>query len=275
MVFMPRTHQEPRRSHRRTFFLPDQRKVHKAGLPWDHTYSMKQNFVPKDPALNKKLGIAQGEEVLVIAGCYGNFANEIARGVRGAVVHYTDLSRSMVEGVRREKRDISSYRARDALLIPRKPNQYHWSFSFEPLQLQNRSFPIFLVRSLLNRKGAIVVWGKELNNAHHMKKVAEIYGALFETKEEQIEGDYQTFPRKHPDERLVVNRLLTTAEARRKAHQDLRVLQLVDRTSHIDLNALGKKLNITKEQIIESLERLSNISTMLYSDVLTQRSVKN
>jgi hypothetical protein len=239
-------------------FVPSKREIFKSHVGWAPPGTRRvqhQATVPNDPQLLEKLGIAKGARILVFAGCFGDWTKALSKG---ANVAYTDVSKPMTRYAKKRFRrsKIESFRAREASLQPRRKNRYDWSFSFQPYPLQHTTMPLALVRSLLNRKGAIII--PPSSASPDLDVISKIYGASL-----KIEKSYITTIL-GASETVWFATLRTNPKAKRMAWQDLRVLNAIDKLEEIDSAALAKKLGIPKEQFLESIHRIWTIAGFAY-----------
>ncbi|MBI2529838.1 MAG: hypothetical protein HYW05_01725 [Candidatus Diapherotrites archaeon] len=254
--------------------IPNERVILSSRGAWrvsDYHYKY-QNTNPRDPSLLRKLGIAKRDKVLVFAGYFGRWAKALANC--GAVVHYTDISQGFVTYAKKKfghnqqflrDKNIASFRARNALLIPQIKNKYDWSFSFEPIPLLNIILPFTLMRSLLNKKGAIVVsYTATKIFSEEIKKIAKIYNAKSRTKEIYIKcfrwQDKSVRNRLHE-----ISILITNPAAQKMVENDLAVLRAARSKENVSLEELAedgriKQAKLGIEQIKQSIKRLSAIS---------------
>lgn len=265
-------------SKKRQWLIPDEREIYESMREqgWGYSDLGKQALVPKSKGLSKKLGIAKGSRILFFAGCYGDWANALARD--GNRVVYSDVSADMVRGIRSSVKGASFERTRvlEASQWPRRPNEYDWSVSFEPIPLQDEALHLVLMRSLLNKKGAKIIYSRaylfEIKNYIYKvaKGIAKLYGARSRKKSVEIENIGNRGKR---IERVTVITLETNEQARRKAWIDMQVLKAVrserdkKRSKKIKLNDLLKnerikRLKLSKEELTESLRRLEALSKL-------------
>jgi protein-L-isoaspartate O-methyltransferase len=236
-----------------TFVVPSKRKLYRITSRWAPPSEVhRQAIVPKDPRLLEKLGIEKGERILVFAGCYGDWASALAR--TGAKVTYTDSSPRMAKYAKRrfKKSRVEGFRARDAALQPRRKNLYDWSFSFQPIPLEHKALPFALIRSLLNKKGAIIAsFGSA---SWDLALIAKVYGASLNLKAADISNIGG-----EPNG-VAVATLRTNHKAQAMAGQDLRVQNAIEKLDSINYAELAKKLGLSEKQIEESIRRLRDIS---------------
>ena len=95
---------------------------------WHRVEVWTQGTVPKDSKLLEKLGIKKGDKVLAIAGYFGDWANALKK--RGAIVDYSDVSKSMINYVKKNKK-FKKYLASGYEKIPKQEGEYDWTFTYE------------------------------------------------------------------------------------------------------------------------------------------------
>ena len=148
-----------------------------------------QRTIPCDKDLLKKLGLRKGEKILVFAGYYGGWANELA--CAGCDVVYSDVSKSLTEYARRKYPRIKKAVCRDYIWLPEKEKEYDWSFSFEPVG-GKQGLVIAIIRGLMNNKGVKIVHYPRENKPGdaylRYKLVARVYGCGFGRKKVYIAG---------------------------------------------------------------------------------------
>ena len=261
---------------KRLWRVPDERGMYETlrSLGWGWDSQLKQEIAPQSKGLSKKLGIERGSQILFFAGCFGDWANALARdGIR---VVYSDASPDMVRGIKESEKGkkFESARVFEASQWPRKPNDYDWSVSFEPLPIVDSGLTLGLMRSLLNRKGGKVVYGENSQGAisltlEAMKKISKLYGATHGKKEVMVR-DVRGWK-----EKVIVLTLKTNENARRKAWIDIQVLKAVRsgrklrEERELTLEELLKserikRLRISKEELVESLNRLEVLASLIY-----------
>ncbi|MDD5355761.1 MAG: helix-turn-helix domain-containing protein, partial [Candidatus Omnitrophica bacterium] len=136
-----------------------------------------QSTAPRDEDILAKLGIEKNDVVFGFAGYFGDWLGDLGR--QGAKVVYTDISPKIVKWVKRRNKGLfTEIRVGDPLKEPCQVNLYDWSFSYEPLPLEPNEWPIAMLRSLLNRKGLIMVasWGDTRGTKEQLRGFADIYG---------------------------------------------------------------------------------------------------
>ncbi|MBS3061877.1 MAG: class I SAM-dependent methyltransferase [Candidatus Diapherotrites archaeon] len=249
-------------------YFPDVRKIVAYAIPWDpHVLrTANQGINPNDSQLANKLGIKPKEKIIVVAGGAGDWARGLSKT---NPVRYTDLSKPMTRFAEKEKRGPLSFHARPAEIVVTKPNQFDWTFSFEPYPL-GANLKLVLVRSLLNRKGGKIVESNYSTLKKYLAHIAEMYGAHMTV--EAVHVNNQVF---HPN-KVEVATLLSNPRARQKAWADVRLLKqltLALRRKRILVpSEVCKKLKISKQELRESSARLSAISFWFpveQSEVLT------
>lgn len=224
-------------------------------------FSKQQSVVPRDKRLIQKLGLKKSENILVLAGGFGDWSAAISNDCK---VHYTDISPTMTAFVKRENPGkILSYRARPAELLIRRPLQYDWSFSYEPIPLESR-LPLILVRSLLNRSGAKVVYSqyhpKHLQET--FKLVAHLYGTKYTLKKIFVQVD----PKKYQQRTIPVFlfTIQTNPVARNKAAVDIKIQALLNRLAkngeQMVVEGMEKQLQITARELEEGQHRIEVLS---------------
>jgi len=148
-----------------------------------------QRTIPCDEDLLKKLGLRKSEKILVFAGYYGEWANELANA--GCRVVYSDVSKSLTEYARRKYPRIKRAVCRDYIWLPEKEKEYDWSFSFEPVG-GKQGLVIAIIRGLMNNKGVKIVHYPRENKPGdaylRYKLVARVYGCGFGRKKVYIAG---------------------------------------------------------------------------------------
>ncbi len=216
---------KPRWEHKPGFGMSEKFVLHKRE-------SFQQSTAPEDPNLLKKLGIKKGEHVLAIASYYASWASALAR--LGAKVDYSDISKSLVNwSKKRYNKLFRKYICSDYALIPKKQEEYDWTFTFEACG-GGSGLPIAYLRALLNKEGGILVYnlryGKEKKKMGSkpktypliVKTLAKIYSAKYKIKEIKVKS--HRF--KKPTEMLAhrIHIIKTNKKARKLAQQDLEAL---------------------------------------------------
>lgn len=216
-----------------------------------------QHVIPRDNKLAKKLGIPAKSKIIVFAGCYGDWANQLGRRNN---VHYSDIDPNMVEWVNAYQNNIQKHIIADAGTIPSKTRQYDYSFSFEPI-FGETTTKLAIMRSLLNNAGGIIterpgiieVYSK-VNIEDTMNKLAKVYGANYEKKRTEINGEFFTELVRNKGvyntKKININlhKITTNPQARKKAAIDILVLSVLN------------KIKMPRPQLIESLQRIKELT---------------
>lgn len=248
--------------------IPDLKKIiqpiweHKPGYGvnkegWIKLKICEQAVIPEDPRILEKLGIKKGDKVLAIAGYYATWASFLAR--KGAKVDYSDISKSMVSHVKKNvKVKFGRYICSNYELIPKKEKEYDWTFTFEACG-GSQGLPIAYLRSLLNKKGGILVLFYEKGGRMGskwkrypmiVKTLANVYGARFDIKELNIIGHKKGKERSSLLHRVYV--LKTNARARKIAREDLKALAS-NNYSKDSLKRLSKVARLIKPEFLKEL----------------------
>ncbi|MFH1235262.1 MAG: hypothetical protein V1493_06635 [Candidatus Diapherotrites archaeon] len=267
---------------RPVFRVPDEqglaKQAAKVGKRWNHCVPKKpvsgrrtrtQLIIPKAQGLSEAIGINPGSKIHYFAGFTGDWARALALKNE---VYYSDASPATVEWQRGVKSaGYKSVKLRDAAMFPDRKRAFRWSVSFEPIPLRDEQLALALTRSLLNEKGAKIVYGRgplkwSLPDYAVAKEIAEIYGgsAGIETKK------IGTFSRngKIRERRVDIITLETNDASREMAWLDLQVLKAVTRSikagrlpsvDELVQNSGVKKLGLGRQQLWRSLERLERI----------------
>lgn len=243
---------KPRWAHKPGFGMSEKFVLHERE-------SFQQSTVPEDPALLKKLGIKKGEKVLAIAGYYASWASELAK--LGAKVDYSDISKSLVNWSKKKYRKLfDKYLCSNYELIPKKAEEYDWTFTFEACG-GSSGLPIAYLRSLLNKKGGILVYhlrygtakkkmgGKPKTYPLIVKTISKVYGTQYKIKEIRVKSHRFEKPTKLISHRIHI--IKTNKKARELAQQDLKALSS---------NKFSKG----------NLERLSKFSKAISDDYLKE-----
>lgn len=241
------------------FVVPDLLKIRKKTPLWKPGFipiknqqekrPLSQSTIPNGKLILKKLGLKPKEKILSIASNHGNWAKAIQDS--GCIVDYNDYSRFFIDYVKKRMK-FNKFIQGSFTDIPSQIMKYDWSFSYEPVE-GRKSLPLAMVRSLLNKKGGIVMYynrlqsGKAKNFPKMVKIVAETYQIDYEAKSEDISAVY--FDGKKAKNKFKIFILKTNALARKKAKKDLYVLE-----------CLAKKK--TLKNVDESLARLNKLSVL-------------
>lgn len=254
----------------------DGKRVHLKQDVWE------QGTTPKDKELLKKLGIKKGDKILAIAGYYATWASALNRA--GAKVDYSDVSKPIVEYVKKNvKVKFRKYICLGYEHIPKKPLEYDWTFTYEACG-GGRGLPIAYLRSLLNKKGGILVL--HFSNKKHtlansnkikrypliVKRLAKVYGAKSQVVKKKI------IARRKTDQVMVheflISKILTNNSARKRVELDIKVLWFTKGKKIINLEKDSKRLRISKNELKASLRRLSMLSKSHNGDLVREIVVK-
>jgi len=254
-----------RTTHKRKWFSQARKKV-RTTRPWEtRAYpSGRQEFVPREKGIAKKIGLKRREKVLFFAGCFGDWASAIADTCE---VKYTDISTSMMNSAK-NKGKIKSFRIDNAILAPRRKKVYDWSVSFEPYPVaMTRGINMTLVRSLLNNKGLVMVFSpKKIRGSplrkffkDRAKRIAELYGAKFEEENLIIHGEGKEGIENRQSYLL---RIRTNSQAREKAHLDVRVLMFLEKRGTLTTSKLAQLTKTSTIKVEESLKRINALGRL-------------
>lgn len=241
--------------------VPDINKITRKAEAWKVGYVKEEGkwlaieyksntTIPEDKSLLEKLGIKKGDKVLTIATYYGSWAIAIAEA--GAIVDYSDVSKTITEWAKRNLKGFRKFIYSDYIYLPKRKLEYDWTFTFEALG-GRQGLPIAYLRSLLNRKGGILVsfprfdehgkpiGGKEKSYPRIVRVLAKTYGAKASVKDVFISADWKNKPvrTKHK-----IYKVITNGRARRFAEKDIKGL-------------FSGKLQV------DSKRRLSNIAAII------------
>lgn len=249
--------------------------VNKTG--WIKTKIWEQATIPKDPKLLEKLSIKKTDSILAVAGYYASWASKLAQA--GADVTYSDISRSILNYVKKNvKTKFTNYICSNYELIPKKPKQYDWTFTFEACG-GSQGLPVAYLRSLLNNKGGILVLfferggrmgGKYRKYPRIVKTLSRIYKTNSSVKRLNIRGDKKGYPLTILPHRVYT--IKTNDVAREKASLDLKVLDYVNNKRVIHSDKDSKKLEISKKNLEDSITRLNKFSDLV-ADKFTKQIV--
>jgi protein-L-isoaspartate O-methyltransferase len=237
---------KPRWEHKPGFGMNKEFVLHKRE-------SFQQSSAPEDPNLLKKLEIKKGEKVLAIAGYYASWASELVR--LGAKVDYSDISKSLVNWSKKKYGKLfGKYICSNYELIPKRPKEYDWTFTFEACG-GGSGLPIAYLRSLLNKKGGILVYhirygkakrkmgSKPKNYPLIVKTLSKIYGVQYKIKEIKVKSHRFEKPTRMMAHKIHI--IKTNKKARKLAEEDLITLGSGkgSKESIKRLNKLSKILN--------------------------------
>jgi hypothetical protein len=287
---------------RKRFLSPARRMLSRISNGW-HTgrTSERQDIIPHDPKLLEKLRVSAGDRVFAFASFRGDWAEALSRGCR---VTYNDATKIFMEDDTRRADKFHRIKISNAALIPQRKNSFEWSFSFEPYpMLEKGVFGLVAMRSLLNKKGLIVVNG--ITHGNHyltgkermMKKVvssiAEIYGAGHSVFEREIDAEFNKkygslgweHGVRHPS-KISVTHMRTNPVAQEQAAIDLRIMNSIARLEGVRrqgvvhsiepttavLRILQKKLGLKQPVILASIARLDALG-QVFMDTAMQWDV--
>lgn len=246
---------KPRWEHKPGFGMNKEFVLHKRE-------SFQQSTSPEDTNLLKKLGIKRGDKVLAIAGYYASWASEIAK--HGVKVDYSDISKSLVNWSKKKYSKLfKKYICSGYELIPKNQKEYDWTFTFEACG-GGSGLPIAYLRSLLNKKGGILIYhlrygkakekmgGKPKSYPLIVKTLSKVYGADYEIKKIKVRSHKFEKPTKMIAHKIHV--IKTNDKARELACQDLKALNFK---------------NFSKE----NLERLNEFSKAISEEYLKEKRI--
>lgn len=217
-----------------------------------------QSSAPKDSDLLKKLEIKKGDKILAIAGYYASWASKLAK--LGAIVDYSDISKSLVDWSKKEYGNLfRKYICSNYELIPNKENEYDWTFTFEACG-GGSGLPIAYLRSLLNKKGGILVYHLRYGSAKEkmgskprrypliVRTLSEIYGGQYKIKGVKIKSHRIGKPIKMLNHKVHI--IKTNDRARKLAMEDLKSL-FSNKFNKDSLERLNKLSNIISEEYLK------------------------
>jgi len=240
---------------------------------WYKIPKLEQGTTPKDPRLLKILEIRKEEKVLSVAGYYASWASALKNA--GAEVDYSDVSQSIVNWVKKNvKTKFGKIICSGYEKIPKKPLEYDWTFTYEACG-GGRGLPIAYLRSLLNKRGGILVIHNDKKYPEHIKankskivtyskivmNLAKAYNIKYEIKNKIIKA-IRRGEDKPKSNQFFIAKILTNDAARKKAELDLKVLE----------NIKNKK--VVGKELKESLKRLNIISKSHGDDMVREIELK-
>jgi len=213
---------------------------------------LQQSSVPFDKKLLNKLGIKKGDKILAIAGNHGDWAKSIMD--LGCTVDYNEFSVYFIKYVKKRIK-FNKFIHGDFSLIPKKKLQYDWTFSFEPIS-GNKALPLAMLRSLLNKKGGILVYYNRLHQKGKAKRfpkivriLSKVYGCDYEIKSLNINAIHNTGKKAKWKYHVFI--LRTNKKAREKAYTDLKTLNMLKNTKNYEsLSRLDKISKLFKETFL-------------------------
>ncbi len=225
---------------------------------WHKQEILMQGSRPKDSQILSKLGIKKKDKVLAIAGFYGDWAYALQKN--GAKVDFSDVSKQIVNWIKKQKdRKFEKHFVSGYELIPKKENEYDWTFTYEACG-GSQGLPIAYLRSLLNRKGGILVLffrpdkpekmgGKLERYPLIVNELAKAYGGKAIVVRKKIKAHRAKMPVQNYT--YIIHKILTNDKARKLAKKDIEFLW-----------KLGDKKVISSENK-DSIKRLSILAKVL------------
>lgn len=219
---------------------------------WHKHEVLMQGSRPVDPNILDKLGIKKGEKVLAIAGYYGDWAYALQKN--GIKVDFSDVSKSIVNWVKKQKdRKFEKYFVSGYELLPKKEKEYDWTFTYEACG-GGQGLPLAYLRSLLNKKGGILVLFFRPDDPEKMgsklkryplivKQLAKAYDGKAIVVRKKIKAHRKNLPIKNHT--YIIHKILTNNKARELAKKDIEFLWKI-----------GNKKTLSKEYK-DSVKRLS------------------
>lgn len=243
---------------------------------------LEQGTTPKDKELLKKLGIKQGDKILAIAGYYASWASALKKA--GAKVDYSDVSRPIVNWVKKNvKTKFGKYICSGYENLPKKQLEYDWTFTYEACG-GGRGLPIAYLRSMLNKKGGILVLHYDnkkhrLANSNKIKRypkivkaIAKTYGTKFQVTKKKIISRRKAKP--VTTHEFFISRIFTNNSARKRAELDINVLWFTKGKKIIYLERDAKRLNTNKKELKLSLKRLDSLGKSHSEEFLKEIKLK-
>jgi len=198
---------------------------------WHKQEILMQSSKPKDPEILKKLGIKKRDKVLAITGFYGDWAYELQK--YGAKVDFSDVSKQMVNWVKKRRdRKFEKYFVSGYELLPKKENEYDWTFTYEACG-GGQGLPIAYLRYLLNKKGGILILffrpdapekmgGKLKRYPLIVNQLAKAYGGKAIVIKKKIKA--HRVNRSVMNYTYIIHKILTNDYPREKAKKDIEFL---------------------------------------------------
>ncbi len=222
-----------------------------------------------DSNILNKLRIKKGEKVLAIAGYYGDWAYALQKN--GAKVDFSDVSKSIVNWVKKQNdRKFEKYILSGYELLPKKEKEYDWTFTYEACG-GGQGLPLAYLRSLLNKKGGILVlffrpdkpekMGSKLTRYPLIvNQLAKVYGGKSVVIRKSIKAHRAEMPDKYYT--FIIHKIITNNKARELAKKDIEFLWKI-----------GNKRTISKEYK-DSIKRLDIFSKALNNEFKREVEVK-
>jgi len=264
------------------FVVPSVRKLLERKQPWNpvqgvskwfgRTYlrGYSQTVTPNYPELHRKLGLKEGERVLFVAGSFGDWANNLAE--TGVEVHYTDVSKRMVDYVKMRfpKTRIKSFAVADSMRWPQKVG-YDRIVSFDPPPWVIKSLPLAILRGIAHTKGCTFAAGYERGPKIvfdlYGKIFARLYGTPYEHSVEKVSARPSVLPgirvRRQSPVWVFHIRAPQSEDSRKAAQADLRILASLKGMEKTDIRVLAGRLRMSENRVIDSLVRLTKLSSFL------------
>lgn len=216
--------------------IPDFAKIKKSATAWKvNSYfesdewkkksKKSQHTIISDEKILSKIGLRKNENLLIIAGYYGNWANSLAQA--GAKVTYSELSKTLVSYVKRKYSGaISNFICSNYVNLPKKENEFDWTVSFEPVGGES-GLPIAIIRSLMNRKGIKIIHypreNKPEQSYERYSLIAEVYSCHFTRKKVFLKGINQKG--KDLDSNHIITTIETNPASQKMAKEDIKSLE--------------------------------------------------
>jgi len=238
-----------------------------------------QHVIPRDNKLLKKIGVRPGSRILIFAGGFGDWANQLGRYAK---IEYSDITQEMAEWVGAYQKRIKKHFVADAMTIPKRKRKYDYSFSFEPT-IGSQALSGAMQRALLNNVGCIIIeregftslFGTDIRAL--MQSISRIYGARYEERQTIVKGIFHTQRVKNggrdkiEEIPLVTYCLFTNDSARRLAELDLLMEKLLRERQPTKANAelvpvirnMLRKSKITIGALEQSLQRIRDLKNII------------
>ncbi len=236
---------------------------------WYKQEVLMQGSKPKDPKILDKLDIKKKDKVLAIASYYGDWAYALQK--YGAKVDLSDVSKQIVNWVKKQKdRKFEKCFVSGYELIPKKEKQYDWTFTYEACG-GGQGLPLAYLRSLLNKKGGILVLffrpddpkvmgGKLKRYPLIVNQLAKVYGGKAIVVRKRIKAHRKK--RSVMNHTYIVHKILTNNKTRELAKKDINFLFSV-----------GQKKVFSKEHK-DSIKRLSILAKAHADEFLREVEVR-
>ena len=234
-----------------------------------------QRTTPKDKDLLKKLSINEGDKILVFAGYYGDWAAALADA--GCEVTYSDISKELTEYCKSKfNNKIKNYIVSDYSSINLSEGQYDFTFSFEPISDGAGSLLLGIIRSLVNKKGVILIHYPRKNKPKEsyfwMEDIANMFSAKYDSREEFIEGIEQDG--KVVNKNHIIRIITSTEDSRKYTELFVKLIRLFNEGERFSLDELSKVVNSTKEDILEVIDIMKKLEAISKTDKFRKISFK-